>query len=132
MARRDRKVDIRVRALDEERQTVADLKQMVVSPASYPVPVALESVAEVQAVDGPAEIRRLDQERVAVISANLDGRDLGGVVEEIEITLADLPLPEGFTVSIGGQNEEMVRSFDSMNSPCCWPCSWSIGDGLAI
>ena len=78
------------------------------------MPVALESVAEVQAVDGPAEIRRLDQERVAVISANLDGRDLGGVVEEIEATLADLPLPEGFTVAIGGQNEEMVRSFDSM------------------
>ena len=114
LARRDRKVDIRVRALDEERQTVADLKQMVISPASYPVPVALESVADVRAVDGPAEIRRLDQERVAVISANLDGRDLGGVAEEIEATLADLPLPEGFTVSIGGQNEEMVRSFDSM------------------
>ena len=114
LARRDRKVDIRVRALDEERQTVADLRQMVVSPASYAVPVALESVAEVRAVDGPAEIRRLDQERVAVISANLDGRDLGGVAEEIETTLADLPLPEGFTVSIGGQNEEMVRSFDSM------------------
>ena len=114
LARRDRKVDIRVRALDEERQTVADLKQMVVSPASYPVPVALESVAQVRAVEGPAEIRRLDQERVAVLSANLDGRDLGGVVAEIEAVLADLPLPEGFTVAIGGQNEEMVRSFDSM------------------
>ncbi len=114
LARRDRKVDIRVRALDEERQTVADLKQMIVSPASYPVPVALASVADVRAVDGPAEIRRLDQERVAVISANLDGRDLGGVVAAIETTLADLPLPEGFTVSIGGQNEEMVRSFASM------------------
>ncbi len=114
LARRDRKVDIRVRALDEERRTVADLEQMIVSPTSYPVPVALESVAEVRAVDGPAEIRRLDQERVAVISANLEGRDLGGVVEEIEAALADLPLPEGFTVSIGGQNEEMVRSFDSM------------------
>lgn len=114
LARRDRKVDIRVRALDEERQTVADLKQMVVSPASYPVPVALESVAQVRAVEGPAEIRRLDQERVAVISANLAGRDLGGVVAEIEAVLAALPLPEGFTVAVGGQNEEMVRSFDSM------------------
>ena len=114
LARRDRKVDIRVRALDEERQTVDDLKQMIISPASYPVPVALESVADVRAVDGPAEIRRLDQERVAVISANLDGRDLGSVVAEIEDTLDDLPLPEGFAVSMGGQNEEMVRSFDSM------------------
>ena len=114
LARRDRKVDIRVRALDEERQTIEDLKQMTISPASYPIPVALESVAEIRAVDGPAEIRRLDQERVAVISANLDGRDLGAVVAEIETALAGLPLPEGFTVSIGGQNEEMVRSFDSM------------------
>ena len=114
LARRDRKVDIRVRALGEERETIEDLKQMIVSPASYPVPVALASVAEIRAVDGPAEIRRLDQERVAVISANLDGRDLGGVVAEIEAALADLPLPEGFTVAMGGQNEEMVRSFDSM------------------
>jgi len=111
LARRDRKVDIRVRAINEERQTIEDLKQMTISPASYPIPVALESVAEIRAVDGPAEIRRLDQERVAVISANLDGRDLGAVVTEIETALADLPLPEGFTVSIGGQNEEMVRSF---------------------
>ena len=114
LARRDRKVDIRVRALDEERQTIADLKQMVVSPASYPVPVSLESVAEIRTVDGPAEIRRLDQQRVAVISANLEGRDLGSVVGEIEEVLADLPLPEGFAVSMGGQNEEMVRSFESM------------------
>ena len=114
LARRDRKVDIRVRALDEERQTIADLKQMVVSPASYPVPVSLESVAEIRTVDGPAEIRRLDQQRVAVISANLEGRDLGSVVGKIEEALADLPLPEGFAVSMGGQNEEMVRSFESM------------------
>ena len=114
LARRDRKVDIRVRALDEERQTIDDLKQMVVSPASYPVPVSLESVAEIRTVDGPAEIRRLDQQRVAVISANLEGRDLGSVVGEIEEALADLPLPEGFAVSMGGQNEEMVRSFESM------------------
>ena len=114
LARRDRKVDIRVRALSEERETIGELKQMIVSPASYPVPVSLESVADIRAVDGPAEIRRLDQERVAVISANLDGRDLGSVVTDIEAALADLPLPEGFTISMGGQNEEMVRSFDSM------------------
>ncbi len=114
LARRDRKIDIRVRADAQERQTINDLVQMVVSPASYPVPVSLESVAEVRAVDGPAEIRRLDQQRVAVIAANLDGRDLGSVVADIEDALSDLPLPEGFAVSMGGQNEEMVRSFDSM------------------
>lgn len=114
LARRDRKVDIRVRALDEERETLDDLKRMVVSPANYPVPVALENVATVHAVDGPAEIRRIDQERVAVISANIDGRDLGSVVAEIEADLSQMAMPEGFDLAMGGQNEEMVRSFDSM------------------
>jgi HAE1 family hydrophobic/amphiphilic exporter-1 len=87
---------------------------MVVSPANYPVPVALGNVAAVRAVDGPAEIRRIDQERVAVISANIQGRDLGSVVADIESRLADMAMPEGFGLSMGGQNEEMVRSFDSM------------------
>ncbi len=114
LARRDRKVDIRVRALDRERETLDDLKRMVVSPANYPVPVVLENVATVRAVDGPAEIRRIDQERVAVISANIQGRDLGSVVADIESRLADMAMPEGFGLSMGGQNEEMVRSFDSM------------------
>ena len=114
LARRDRKVDIRVRALDRERETLDDLKRMVVSPANYPVPVVPENVAAVRAVDGPAEIRRIDQERVAVISANIQGRDLGSVVADIESRLADMAMPEGFGLSMGGQNEEMVRSFESM------------------
>ncbi len=114
LARRDRKIDIRVRAASDERETLGDLKRMVVSPANYPVPVALEAVASVRAVDGPAEIRRVDQQRVAIVSANLQGRDLGSVVAEIEDDLGAMALPEGFTLAMGGQNEEMVRSFDSM------------------
>ena len=114
LVRRDRKIDIRVRALDAERETLADLERMAVSPSSYPVPVPLSAVATVTAVDGPSEIRRIDQERVAIVSANLRGRDLGSVVDDIERALADIPLPEGFTITMGGQNEEMVRSFDSM------------------
>jgi len=114
LARRDRKIDIRVRALESERESLQDLKRMVVSPSSYPVPVSLESVARIEAVNGPAEIRRIDQERVAVVSANLLGRDLGSVVEEIEAEMAEIGLPEGFIITMGGQNEEMVRSFDSM------------------
>ena len=114
LTRQDRKIDIRVQAHEDERRDLADLKQLIVSPATYPVPVPLEAVATVQVVEGPAEIRRLDQERVAVVGANLSGRDLGSVVRDIEAAVADIPLPEGFSIEMGGQNEEMVRSFDSM------------------
>ena len=91
-----------------------DLQRLVISPPSYPVPVSLESVADVSVVEGPAEIRRLDQERVVLITANLAGLDLGSAVEEIEALAAGISLPEGFEISMGGQNEEMERSFDSM------------------
>ena len=112
--RGDRHIDVRVRAVEEERRSVEDLQRLVISPPSYPVPVSLESVADVAVVEGPAEIRRLDQERVVVITANLAGLDLGRAVERIEALAAGISLPEGFDIAMGGQNEEMVRSFDSM------------------
>ena len=114
LVRRDRKIDIRVRALNEERETLDDLKQMVVSPSNYSVPVTLENVATISSLDGPAEIRRIDQQRVAIISANIAGRDLGGVVRDIEERIESISLPSDFSISMGGQNEEMVRSFESM------------------
>ena len=114
LTRGDRRIDIRVRADESERHDLEDLQRLIVSPPAHPVPVALDAVAAVEVVEGPAEIRRVDQERVAVISANLSGRDLGSVVQEIESSMAAVPVPEGFAVAIGGQNEEMVRSFDSM------------------
>jgi len=114
LVRRDRKIDIRVRALNEERETLDDLKQMVVSPSNYSVPVTLENVATISSLDGPAEIRRIDQQRVAIISANIEGRDLGGVVRDIEERIGSISLPSDFSISMGGQNEEMVRSFESM------------------
>ena len=114
LIRQDRHVDVRVRAVEEERRSVEDLRQMVISPSNYPVPVSLAAVADVVLVEGPAEIRRLDQERVVVITANLTGRDLGSAVADIRVITDNIALPDGFDISIGGQNEEMERSFESM------------------
>ena len=112
--RQDRTIDIRVRSTEEERSNLDDLRRLNVSPASYPIPVSLEAVATVRVVNGPAEIRRLDQERAAVVTANLSGRDLGSVVRDIETAIGDIVIPEGFDIDVAGQNEEMVRSFDSL------------------
>ena len=103
-----------MRSTEEERRNLDDLGQLIVSPASYPVPVPLEAVADIRLVEGPAEIRRLDQERAAVVTANLSGRDLGSVVQDIRVATSDIAIPEGFDIGVAGQNEEMVRSFDSL------------------
>ncbi|MDZ7345023.1 MAG: efflux RND transporter permease subunit, partial [candidate division KSB1 bacterium] len=68
--RQDRKIDIRVRASEDQRRNVEDLRRLIVNPAST-VPVPLASIAEVKLERGPSEIRRIDQERVALVTANL-------------------------------------------------------------
>ncbi len=112
--RGDRKVDIRVRASEEHRATVDDLRRLIVSPANSPTPIPLAVVADLQVEMGPAEIRRIDQERVAIISANIEGRDLSEVVTDIEVAIRDIPRSPEYGIDVGGQNEERERSFESM------------------
>src|SRR5262245_15443700 len=78
------------------------------------VPIHLKSVAAVKLAEGPSEIRRIGQKRAAVISANLQGRDMGSAAEEIRQSLATDPLPPGVTAGLSGQEEELQRSFRSL------------------
>ena len=74
----------------------------------------LESVADIIVDTGPGEIRRVDQERVAVVTANLRYGDLGTAAEEINVIIDDIPIPSGFNIQLTGQNEEMTMSFRSL------------------
>ena len=67
-------------------------------------------------------IRRLNQQRIVTVSGGLDGRDLGSVIEEMRPQLDELrgrggapsQLPEGFTVSFGGEFEEQQETFGQL------------------
>ena len=78
----DRRIDILVRVREDDKETIDDLKRMVINPGSS-IPLSLEAVAEIRVNEGPSEIRRIDQQRTAVVTANISGRDLGSVSEEI-------------------------------------------------
>jgi hydrophobic/amphiphilic exporter-1 (mainly G- bacteria), HAE1 family len=112
-SKRDRKIDIRVRTIEEHRTSIEDLERLTISPMGT-IPIPLASVAELRLEQGPAEIRRIDQERVAIISANVVGRDLGSAALDIDYIVNNIAIPEDFDISVGGQNEEMGQSFDSM------------------
>ncbi|MGB5488315.1 MAG: efflux RND transporter permease subunit [Lysobacterales bacterium] len=110
---RDRKVDVLVRVSEGERQSIAAVRQLIINPESeFPVP--LSSVAEIRVAEGPAEIRRGDQERLALVQANLAQGDLGSAILEVESLLAGMKLPYGLTMFIKGQSEEMDASFKSL------------------
>lgn len=110
---RDRKIDVLVRVAEQERQSIEAVRDLIVNPESER-PVPLSAVAEIRVAEGPAEIRRSGQERVALIEANLAWGDLGSAVAEAERLLAGLQLPYGMALRITGQSEEMQASFRSL------------------
>ncbi|MDX2474957.1 MAG: efflux RND transporter permease subunit, partial [Candidatus Krumholzibacteria bacterium] len=110
---RERHVDIRVLNRDEQRNTLTAVQDLIVTEVEG-VPISLGTLAKMEVVTGPSEIHRLGSKRVAIVSANLSGRDLGSVTEDIRAQLAGLTLPAGVSVEMGGQNEEMDSSFRSL------------------
>ena len=77
-------------------------------------PIRLSAVADVISSQGPSEIHRISQERVAIVSANLHYGDLGTAVKEVQQLIRDNPLAAGVTTHIGGQSEELDASVKSL------------------
>lgn len=109
----DRQIDIRIRNREEDRASLADVRNLVI-PGPDGQPLRLLSVADVSLGRGPAEIHRLQQQRAAIVTANLAGRSLGAAVADVEAAIAAVPRPTGLSVELGGQNEEMKVSFASL------------------
>ena len=110
---RDRKIPVLVRSIDSNASSLDDINNLIVNPASTR-PISLGAIADVAIAMGPSEIRRIDQERVAIVSANLAGGDLGSAVARLEAELIEAPLPATVTAVVSGQNAEMQSSFLSM------------------
>ena len=90
-----------------------EIRRLIVNPESDR-PVSLDAVADVTIARGPAEIRRVAQERVAIVTANIAYGDLGAAAADAGAILARTPMPEGVSAIVSGQSEEMQASFQSM------------------
>ena len=110
---RDRKIDVLVRGREKDRASVSDIRRIIVNPQSDR-PVTLESVADVVETEGPSEIHRADQTRVALVSSNLRNVDLGTAVAEVRQLVADNPLGTDIKLAFGGQSEELESSINSL------------------
>lgn len=109
----DRKIDILVRSLDAQRDSIEDIGQIIVNPGASRA-VALNAVAQLSMSVGPSEITRIGQQRVAVISANLAYGDLAQAVEAANQHIHALALPLSMQARVAGQSEEMKTSFSSL------------------
>jgi len=109
----DRKIDILVRSNIKARDSITDLEELIINPGSS-YPVTLGSISDIVETVGPAQINRINQQRVAVISANIAMGDQKSAVASATKLIAQLQLPFSVVATFGGQSEEMQQSFDSM------------------
>lgn len=96
--------DVTVILKPEARNTLQDIREIPVETVSGKVP--LEQIADVISTTGPNTINRENVKRRIVISANVDGRDLRGAVNDIRDKIEkNVKLPENYYVEYGGQFE---------------------------
>lgn len=105
----DREYDIRVLLDRDEMKSLSDVEDLIVYPQVGP-PTTLRSVAQVREGIGPVTIQRENQSRVVEVTGDLAGTDrsLGDVMKDIHARLDGMPLPDGYSIFYGGQ-EETIR-----------------------
>ncbi len=109
----DRKIDILVRSDEKQRDSIGDLRELVVNPNDN-FPITLDSISNIVETVGPAQINRINQQRVAVISANIGMGDQNSALAKANELIKKLKLPLTVIPTFGGQSEEMQQSFNSM------------------
>ncbi len=96
--------DLTVKVNDNKRTTMEEIGELTIDANGRKIP--LQYVAEILPLSGPNTISRENVQRKIVISANVAGRDLKGVVNDIRETVGNqISLPEGYHVEYGGQFE---------------------------
>ena len=99
-----RTFDLTVKVKDDERSSAAKIGDLMIDTQEGKVP--LSTLAEIKSAVGPNTINRENVKRKIVISANVQDRDLRGVVDDIKERIdATVVLPEGYFIEYGGQFE---------------------------
>jgi HAE1 family hydrophobic/amphiphilic exporter-1 len=102
-------IDINVRLRPEDRMSALDLQNIGVRTSAGILPVS--ALISQETGRGPTTIFRIDGQRVSYITANLaEGVALGEAVARIRTALADLRMPDGFSIYFGGEYEEQQQA----------------------
>ena len=105
-----RRYDV-VLKLDDKYTGSVDAIGKVLIDTGFGSKVPLEEVAEIVSTTGPGAISRENVQRKLVVSANVSGRDVGSVVEDIrEAVASSITLPEGYRIEYGGQFESAGKA----------------------
>lgn len=110
---KDKNIDILVQLQNARDLTVNELENLNVGPVCGQ-PKKLKDVARVNRVEGFSEIRRINQQRAALVSADLSRVSLSSAVARMDEEISGIAIPDDFHLGIAGQNQEMEVSLTSL------------------
>lgn len=102
--------DLILRYNDRYRQSIEAIKSTLIDTHDGNK-VALSEVADIISASGPNTVSRENVQRKVVVSANVSGRDLRGVVTDVQETISEnITLPENYYIQFGGQFESEEKA----------------------
>ena len=108
-------VDIRVRLRPQDRNDLNNLRRLLIhSPLG--MDISLSDVAYLTKGVGPTEIKRIDQQRSIIITANVYKRKIGSVMRDLERIIKSLAstMPKDYSFEVSGEQKNMQESFKSL------------------
>ena len=104
----DRRFDFVIRMREQDR-SVSGIAQL---PIHLPNggSILLTDIATVKMMDGINQVSRENGKRRVIVTANVEGRDLGSFVTEVQNQLKQYPLPSGYWIEYGGQFENLASA----------------------
>ncbi len=109
----DREVDIRVRLSEDSRDRVDKINRINIQNGMG-VMVPLKALADIRISEGPAEIRRIRQQKSAVITGNISGISLDDAKEQVLSKVQSIDRPPDCSIYLAGQSMEQDVAFSSM------------------
>ena len=105
--------NVLVQLQETDRNQQGDVNLLGVGTASGAI-VPLQSIVDFKQQRAPVSINRADQQRMVVVSADVEDRDLDSAVKELRTRLHDLEVPLGFSYQITGDWEQQQESFNAL------------------
>lgn len=106
-------IDVVIKSDKELVDDISKVQDLLI-PSATGAFLTLRDVAKVEKSTGPVSIVRQNQARQVTVTGTVVGRDIGTVNREIQQKLNELHLPEGYSIKMGGEQEQMMESFSDM------------------
>ncbi|HHW01858.1 MAG TPA: efflux RND transporter permease subunit [Thermoanaerobacterales bacterium] len=106
-------IEVNVQLNELSRKTLENLEAMTLQTSSG-IQVPLRNIATFTVTEGLNSIYREDQQRTVYVTSDIYNRSLGDVIKDIQFELSEINMPEGYSTSFEGQNEQMAESFGDL------------------